>query len=128
MESFVSCCYYKFDVICTIIITWLNCCKVFWWFYYADTKVIVFVWFHFLVCMNYIQLIFVLIFVLIILEGWLIVFLELIFWFQFQSFCIFHFWGFNFTLSAIFSSCYDFFYVSVHFNNVYYFINWTALF
>ena len=27
--------------------TWLNCCELFWWFYYADTKYIVYVWFHF---------------------------------------------------------------------------------
>ena len=31
-----------------IIVTWLNYCKIFWRFYYADTKDKVFVWFHFL--------------------------------------------------------------------------------
>ena len=39
-----------------IIMTWLNCFKVFWWFYCVDTKYIVCVWFFFfLVCMNYFQ-------------------------------------------------------------------------
>ena len=47
----------------------------FWWFYYADPKDVVFVWFLFLVCMNYVLLSFV----LIINEDWLIVCLELIF-------------------------------------------------
>ena len=31
-----------------IIMTWLNCCKVLWWFYYAKTKDMVFVWLRFL--------------------------------------------------------------------------------
>ena len=57
-----------------IIMTRLNCCKLFWWFYYADTKYI-FVWFHSLICMNCFQLLFV----LIILEVWLIVCSGLIF-------------------------------------------------
>ena len=30
-----------------IIMTWLNCFKVFWWFYCVDTKYIVCVWFFF---------------------------------------------------------------------------------
>ena len=29
-----------------IIMAFLNCCKLFWWFYYADTKDIEFFWFH----------------------------------------------------------------------------------
>ena len=33
----------------------LKCCKVFWWFYYANTKDIIFVSFHFIVCMNLFQ-------------------------------------------------------------------------
>ena len=35
--------------VCTsiIIVPWLNCCKAFCWFYYADTKHIVFAWFRF---------------------------------------------------------------------------------
>ena len=58
------------------IMTWLNCCKVFWWFYFVNyvNKVnTLFVWFRFLVYMNYFQLLFV----LIILEVWLIVYLAL---------------------------------------------------
>ena len=35
-----------------MMMTWLNCCKLFWWLYYTDTKDTVFVWFHFLICMN----------------------------------------------------------------------------
>ena len=38
-----------------IIMTWLNCCKVFLWFYCANT---LFVWFLFLVCFNYFQVLF----------------------------------------------------------------------
>ena len=62
--------------VCTpiIIITWLNCCKVVWWFYYADAEHMAFAWFRFLVCLN-----FQFLFVLIILEAWLIVCLQL--WF-----------------------------------------------
>ena len=44
-----------------IIMTRLNCCKLFRWFYYDDTKDIVFVLFHFLICMNCFQLSFELI-------------------------------------------------------------------
>ena len=62
-----------------VIMTWLNHCKAFCWFCYADTKDILSTWFYFLVCMNYIQLLYV----LIILEVWLIVSFELRFWFQF---------------------------------------------
>ena len=49
--------------ICTpiIIMTWLSCYKVFWWLYCVDTKGGVFVWFCFLFCMNYSQVLFVLI-------------------------------------------------------------------
>ena len=36
-----------------IIMAELNCCKNFWWFYYADTNDILFAWFHFLVCFSY---------------------------------------------------------------------------
>ena len=43
------------------IMTWLNCCKLFSWFYWTDAKDIVFVWFHFLIYMNCFQLLFVLI-------------------------------------------------------------------
>ena len=59
-----------------VITTWLNCYKTFWWIYYTGTKDTVFVWFHFLVCMNYFQLLFV----LVILEVWSIVCLELLLW------------------------------------------------
>ena len=48
------------------------CCKPFWGFY-ADTKDIVFPWFQFLICMNCFQLLLM----LIILEVWLTVCLEL---------------------------------------------------
>ena len=65
-----------------VVLTWLNCCKVFWWFYYANTKDIVLVWFHFLVCINYFQLLFA----LIILEVELIVCVELRFWLFFFFF------------------------------------------
>ena len=58
-----------------VITTWSNSCKVFCWFYYTDTKDIVFVRFCFLVSMNYFQLLLV----LAILKN----FLELIFWFLF---------------------------------------------
>ena len=63
-----------------ILNNWLNCCKVFWLFYCVDTKDIVFVWFIFLVSMNSFQHLFV----LTILEAWLIVCLELRIWFQFS--------------------------------------------
>ena len=56
-----------------IIMTWLNCCKLLWWFYFVDTKDIVFVQFCFLVYMNYLQLSFK----LIMLKTWLIVYLGL---------------------------------------------------
>ena len=55
-----------------IIMTWLNYCKPCWWFYYADAKIIIFVWFRFSFCINC----FLLLFVLIILEVWLKVCLE----------------------------------------------------
>ena len=55
-----------------IKMSWLNCCKIFCWFYYADTKDTVSVWFHFLIFINGFQLLFVL-----ILEVLLIVCLEL---------------------------------------------------
>ena len=37
-----------FSQICTpiIIMTWLNCFKLFWRFYYTDAKDIIFAWFH----------------------------------------------------------------------------------
>ena len=60
-----------------IIMIWLKYCKVFWWFYCADTKDIVSFWFRFLVCLNYFQLLYA----LIMIEVWLIVCLELRFWF-----------------------------------------------
>ena len=44
-----------------IILTWFNCCKLFYWFYYAETKDIVSVWFHFLISMNCFQFFFLLI-------------------------------------------------------------------
>ena len=50
--------------------TWLHSCKFFWWFHYADTKDVVFVWFHTLTCLNCVS-------VLIILEFFLIICLEL---------------------------------------------------
>ena len=56
----------------TIVMTWLNCCRLFWWFYYADTNDTVFVWFRYLISLNYFQLLFV----LIILEVYLIICLE----------------------------------------------------
>ena len=56
-----------------IIMTWLKFCKMFLWFYYADTKDIVFIWFFLLVCLNNFQLLFG----LIILKAWLIVCLGL---------------------------------------------------
>ena len=56
-----------------IIMTRLNCCKLFWWFDYVDTKNTVFVWFHFLIGMHCLQLLFV----LIILKAWIIICLEL---------------------------------------------------
>ena len=56
-----------------IIMTWLDCCKAFWWFRYVDKVDMLFLWFCFLVCKNYFQLLFV----LIILEVWLIVCLGL---------------------------------------------------
>ena len=43
------------------ILTWLICCKPFWWFYNAHAKDTVFAWFNFLVSMNSFQLCFVLI-------------------------------------------------------------------
>ena len=52
--------------------TWLHCCKYFWWFHYADTKDAVFVWFHILTCLNCVS-------VLIILEFCLIICLQLTF-------------------------------------------------
>ena len=42
-----------------IIMIWLNCCKFFWRIYYTDIKNIVFVWFHFLVCMTCFLVLFV---------------------------------------------------------------------
>ena len=80
-----------------VIITLLNYCKAFCWFSWVVTKDIIFVWFRFWVCMNYFQLLIV----LIILKIWFIVFLELRFWFQFLFFCLFLFWDIIFNLSAI---------------------------
>ena len=56
-----------------IIMTWLNCCKLFLRFYYADTKDTVFAWFHFLICMDCFQHLFV----QVLLEVWFIICLEL---------------------------------------------------
>ena len=56
-----------------IIKTWLNCCRVFWRFYHVDMKDIVLVWYVLFVYLNYFQFLFV----LMILEVWLIVYLEL---------------------------------------------------
>ena len=64
--------------------TWLNWGKLFWWFYHADTKDVIFFWFRCLICLNYFQHLFV----LRILEVWLIVCLEsrfLILFFSFTS-------------------------------------------
>ena len=78
--------------ICTsiLIMTWLNCCNFFWWFYCVDTKDTIFICFFFVfcffsVCANYFQLLFV----LIILEVWLRVCLELRF-LIFFCFLLFH--------------------------------------
>ena len=78
---FYFCTYYKLVVFNdhTHCCNDLNCFKRFWRFYYADTKDIVFVWFQFLVCVNYLQFLFV----LIILEFWLIVCVQLRFCFLF---------------------------------------------
>ena len=75
----------RWMVFCSIVITsllsliikmtWLNCCKVFWWFYCFDTEDTIFFWFRCLVCKNYFQLLFV----LIILEVTLIVCFKLMF-------------------------------------------------
>ena len=67
-----------------VTMTWLNCYKAFWWFYYAATKATLFVWFRILVCLNYFQFLFV----LIILGIWLIVCLELRFLILFLRFII----------------------------------------
>ena len=72
-----------------ILVTWLSYCKLFWWFYWVDKVDTIFVWFWFLVCINYFQLLFV----LIILDVWLIVCLDLKFWFLFL-FCFVFFNGF----------------------------------
>ena len=56
-----------------ILMALLNCSKFFWWFYYADTKDIVFGWFCFFFCLNYFQLLFA----LVKAEVWLIVCLGL---------------------------------------------------
>ena len=55
--------YFFFVVIFSsmIIMTCLNCCKLFSWFYYADTKDIVFVRFQFLIFMNCFRHLFLLI-------------------------------------------------------------------
>ena len=66
-----------------VITTWLNCCKAFWWFYYVD----VFVWFRFLVCMYHFQLLLG----SIILEVWLIAFVELRFWSLFLFLLLLHY-------------------------------------
>ena len=84
----------QYHIVPIVITTWLNFCKVFWWSYYADTKDLVSVWFHFLICMNYFQLSCE----LTLLEVWLIVCLELRFLIQFL---FFFFWGINYTLSPI---------------------------
>ena len=52
-----------------IIMAWLNCCKLIWLYYYADTKDALFVWFPLLVFLNYFRLLYV----LMILVAWLIV-------------------------------------------------------
>ena len=113
---------------------WLNYCKVFWWLYYVDTKYIVFVGFRFLVCMNSLQLLFV----LVILEALLIVCSELrvlfhflffdflifplsVFYFFHSFFYIFSFSHFSFTLSAIvWWYCICFF---NHFNLIHHLLN-----
>ena len=88
----ISYCNHFFSI---IIMTWLSCCKLFWWFCYADTKNIVCVWFHFLICINCSRPLFV----LIILEVWLIVCLESRFLILFLFYFLFR--GCNFTLLAI---------------------------
>ena len=85
-----------------MIMTWLNCCKLFWWFHCVDTKDKVFDWFSFLVCMTGFQRLFL----LKILEAWLIVCFGLRFCFLFLF--SFRFRGFNFTISPIISSSSDF--------------------
>ena len=56
-----------------IVMIWPNYCKYFWWFYCVNGKDIAFVWFRFLVCIDYFQHLFM----ITILEVWLIVCLEL---------------------------------------------------
>ena len=52
-----------------VIMSWLNCYELFWRFYYANKKDIVFDCFCFLVCMNNFQILLV----LVTLEVWLTV-------------------------------------------------------
>ena len=75
-----------------ITMTLLNCCKLFWWFYNADTEDTVIVSFYFLIFINCFQLLFV----LIILEVQLIVCLDSVLLTLFLHF--FNFQGYNLTL------------------------------
>ena len=97
-----------------IIMTWLKCCKVIWWFVMLIQKIqhLFDLIFFFLVFMNYFQLLFE----LIILKVWLIVCLESIFWFEF----LFFFLNTSFTLLAIVSSGPDFNTLLLHHNNIWF--------
>ena len=77
---------------CTHIIKmiWLNHCKVFWWFFCVGGRDIIYLrhntWFCSGNCINYFQLLFV----LIMMEFWLIVCLELRFWLFFLLLLLLH--------------------------------------
>ena len=68
-----------------IIMIWLICCIIFWIFYCVDINDIIFVWFHFLICMKCFNLSLV----LIILEVYLIICLDLKFLMSFLLFSFF---------------------------------------
>ena len=90
-----------------IIVTWLNCWKLYWVFY-TDTTDAVFVWFHFLIFLNYLQVLFVL-FQLFICAPTLFVIETLVNnLFGVNIFnpvpVVFLFWGFNIIHSVIVSS------------------------
>ena len=107
----------------TVIMSWLNCWKSFCWFYYAETKDIVFAQFHFLICLNYFQLLFV----VIILWVWSVVCLELRLLILFLLFVFLFFEALILLFQQYFLPA-VIFCVSIRFNFVYNLINWTAVF
>ena len=106
-------------VITSIFIrTWLCWCKMFRWFYCADTKDIVFIWFRFIVFMGYYQFLFV----LVILEIKSIPGLQLRFWFL--LFTLLFFDHFLVVAWVVFQLIFHIFLWTILYNHIYQVLNY----